>query len=178
MKVKPISDVAKTVMNMSLNFFKSQVLKRVKDNQLATKGVEVAFIPISNTITVLNDEDGENQKQVTKVVLDWVNQPLAEYLDNIFTGLIEKHDDVNIEKLLMFAKNVILGVMKLYSDDDMENNVQLKLMFNNLLQDPETEKLLLQNVFKPLIEKKIKDTDTVEHIIQILDSTFDAVIKK
>lgn len=178
MKVKPISDVAKTVMNMSLNFFKSQVLKRVKDNQLATKGVEVAFIPISNTITVLNDEDGENQKQVTKVVLDWVNQPLAEYLDNIFTGLIEKHDDVNVEKLLMFAKNVILGVMKLYSDDDMENNVQLKLMFNNLLQDPETEKLLLQNVFKPLIEKKIKDTDTVEHIIQILDSTFDAVIKK
>ena len=178
MKVKPISDVAKTVMNMSLNFFKSQVLKRVKDNQLATKGVEVAFIPISNTITVLNDEDGENQKQVTKVVLDWVNQPLAEYLDNIFTGLIEKHDDVNIEKLLMFAKNVILGVMKLYSDDDMENNVQLKLMFNNLLQDPETEKLLLQNVFKPLIEKKIKDTDTVEHIIQILDSTFNAVVKK
>ena len=178
MKVKPISDVAKTVMNMSLNFFKSQVLKRVKDNQLATKGVEVAFIPISNTITVLNDEDGENQKQVTKVVLDWVNQPLAEYLDNIFTGLIEKHDDVNVEKLLMFAKNVILGVMKLYSDDDMENNVQLKLMFNNLLQDPETEKLLLQNVFKPLIEKKIKDTDTVEHIIQILDSTFNAVVKK
>lgn len=178
MKVKPISDVAKTVMNMSLNFFKSQVLKRVKDNQLATKGVEVAFIPISNTITVLNDEDGENQKQVAKVVLDWVNQPLAEYLDHIFTGLIEKHDDVNVEKLLMFAKNVILGVMKLYSDDDIENNVQLKLMFNNLLQDPETEKLLLQNVFKPLIEKKIKDTDTVEHIIQILDSTFDAVVKK
>lgn len=178
MKIKPISDVAKTVMNMSLNFFKSQVTKRLKDNPTAIKGVEVAFIPITNTITVLNDEDAENQKQVTGVVLDWVNQPLAAYLDEIFTGLIEKHDDVNVEKLLLFAKNIVLGVMKLYSDDDMENNVQLKAMFNNLLQDPETEKLLLQNVFKPLIEKKVKDTDTVNHIVNILDSTFDAVVKK
>lgn len=178
MKVKPISDVAKTVMNMSLNFFKTQILKRVKDNALAVKGVEVAFIPISNTIGVLNDENGENQKQITKVVLDWVNQPLALYLDEIFTGLIEKHDDVNVEKLLMFSKNVILGVMKLYSDDDVENNIQLKAMFNSLLQDPETEKLLLHNVIKPLVEKKIKDTETVNHIIDILDSTFDAVVKK
>lgn len=178
MKVKPISDVAKTVMNMSLNFFKSQVTKRIKDNPIAVKGVEVAFIPITNTISVLNDDNAENKAQVNKVVLDWVNQPLAVYLDEIFTGLIAKHDDVNVEKLLFFAKNIVLGVMKIYSDDDMQNNAQLKAMFNNLLQDPETEKLLLENVLKPLLEKKIKDTDTVEHIISILDSTFDAVVKK
>ena len=80
MKTKPVSDVLRSVLNMTLSFFKSQVLKRVKGNVKAERGVEVAFIPITNTITVLNDDDAANKEQVAKVTLDWVNGPLADYL--------------------------------------------------------------------------------------------------
>lgn len=178
MKVKPIGDVMKTVLTASLTFFKTQVLKRLEGNEKAYKGVQVAFIPIENSIKVLNDDVAENKEQVSKVALDWVNQPLSDYLDDIFTDLIEKHDDENVEKLLFFCKGIVLGVLKVYSDDDLQNNVQMKNLFQGVLQDPQTEILVLNNVFKPLLEKKIKDTETVNYIISILDKAFDGIQKK
>ncbi len=178
MKTKPVSDVLRGVLNMTLSFFKSQVLKRVKGNVKAERGVEVAFIPITNTITVLNDNDAANKEQVAKVTLDWVNGPLTDYLDEIFTEIILKHDDENVEKILLFAKNLVLGVLRVYSDDDLQNNVQLKALMSATLEDPATEQVLLQNAIRPILEKKIKDTDAVDSIIRILDSAFDNIVKK
>ncbi len=108
-KDKPINDVMRAVMITSLKFFRSQVLKRIDDqNENLERGVEVSFMPVEDIILALNDNDPNNKEQVTAIILDWINGPVADLVEDIFKDLIEKNDDENIKAV--FSQVLMLGI--------------------------------------------------------------------
>jgi hypothetical protein len=171
-KDKPINDVMRAIMIASLKFFRSQVLKRIDDqNENLEKGVEVSFMPVEDIILALNDNDPNNKEQVTAIILDWINGPVADLVEDIFKDLIEKNDDENIKAV--FSQVLMLGIeiLKAYSDNDEKNKEQLKAIFDKFIEAPETQALITDNILRPVLIKIIKDETWAEYIISLIKNS-------
>lgn len=171
-KDKPINDVMRAIMIASLKFFRSQVLKRIDDqNENLEKGVEVSFMPVEDIILALNDNDPNNKEQVTAIILEWINGPVADLVEDIFKDLIEKNDDENLKAV--FAQVLMLGieVLKAYTDNDEKNKEQLKIIFDRFIESPDTQVLLTDNILKPVLVKIIKDEKWAEYIVNLVKNS-------
>jgi len=171
-KDKPINDVMRAIMLASLKFFRSQVLKRIDDQNVnLEKGVEVSFMPVEDIILALNDDNPDNKEQVTAIILEWINGPVADLIEDIFKDLIEKNDDENIKAV--FSQILMLGidVLKAYTDDDQKNKEQLKLIFDKFIESPQTQVLITDNILKPLLVKLIKDEKWAEYIVNLVKNS-------
>lgn len=171
-KDKPINDVMRAIMLASLKFFRSQVLKRIDDQNVnLEKGVEVSFMPVEDIILALNDDNPDNKEQVTAIILEWINGPVADLIEDIFKDLIEKNDDENIKAV--FSQVLMLGiqVLKVYTDNDEKNKEQIKIIFDKFIESPETQLLVTDNILKPLLIKIVKDEKWAEYIVTLLKNS-------
>jgi predicted RND superfamily exporter protein len=171
-KDKPVNDVMRVIMLSSLKFFRTQVLKRIDDqNEHLEKGVEISFMPVEDIILALNDDNPDNKEQVTAIILEWINGPVADLIEDIFTDLIEKNDDENLKAV--FSQVLMLGiqVLKVYTDNDEKNKEQLKLIFDKFIESPETQVLLTDNILKPVLVKIIKDEKWAEYIVNLVKNS-------
>jgi hypothetical protein len=98
-KEKPIGDVARAIINLSLNLAESQVKNRVTDETLL-KGVNTALPLIREIVEELNDDNPDNAKQIKETLLAWTNEPLADYLETVLAELESKLENPN-ERLLV-----------------------------------------------------------------------------
>jgi hypothetical protein len=171
-KDKPVNDVMRAIMIASLKFFRTQVLKRVDDqNEHLEKGVEISFMPVEEIILALNDDNPDNKEQVTAIILEWINGPVADLVEDIFTDLIEKNDDENLKAV--FSQVLMLGiqVLKVYTDNDEKNKEQLKVIFDKFIESPKTQVLLTDNILKPVLVKIIKDEKWAEYIVNLVKNS-------
>lgn len=151
-KVKAISDLFAAIAKLGLNFTEDQIKKKI-DNDLAERGALLFLQPTRDIVLALNDNDPANADQVKGIILDWVNAPLSEYLEDLADAGIAKVNDEKAKVLLNFAAGVITDVLRLITDDEAENDKQIKAYFEKLVQSEEFQALVIQILLGAILDK-------------------------
>lgn len=151
-KVENINKVVATLAQLTTGFLQRQVEKKV-DHPLANKGISLIFPLANQVIVVLSDKNPDNSGQVRDEVLDWVNEPLANFLEEVFADLIAKQESPDAKALLTFLGDTFVKVLRIYSDDDQENKEQIAALWEDTISKEKTHKLITDHIVKPLLVK-------------------------
>ena len=151
-KVKAISDLFAAIAKLGLNFAENQIEKKIA-NDLAQRGALLFLQPTRDIVLALNDDQADNAGQVKDIILDWVNADLSEYLEDLADAGIAKVKDEKGKALLNFAAGVITDVLRLLTDDEAENDRQIKAYFERLIASEEFQILIVQVLLGAILEK-------------------------
>lgn len=176
-KVKAISDLFAAIAKLGLNFAENQIEKKI-NNDLAQRGALLFLQPTRDIVVALNDENAENTAQVKGIILDWVNESLSAYLEELANAGINKVKNETGKELLYFASKVVIEVLMLVSDDEKENDKQIEEYFENLLTSPAFRALILDTLLPALLAKAKAGEAVSEVAIKAAEIAFDMIAKK
>ena len=176
-KVKAISDLFAAIAKLGLNFAENQIEKKI-ENDLAQRGALLFLQPTRDIVLALNDENAENTAQVKGIILDWVNESLSAYLEELANAGINKVKNETGKELLYFASKVVIEVLMLVSDDEKENDKQIEEYFENLLTSPAFRALILDTLLPALLAKAKAGEAVSEVAIKAAEIAFDMIAKK
>jgi len=176
-KVKAISDLFAAIAKLGLNFAENQIEKKI-ENDLAQRGALLFLQPTRDIVVALNDENAENTAQVKGIILDWVNESLSAYLEELANAGINKVKNETGKELLYFASKVVIEVLMLVSDDEKENDKQIEEYFENLLTSPAFRALILDTLLPALLAKAKAGEAVSEVAIKAAEIAFDMIAKK
>ena len=168
-KEKPIGDVARAIINLSLNLAESQVKNRVTDETLL-KGVNTALPLIREIVEELNDDNPDNAKQIKETLLAWTNEPLADYLETVLAELESKLENPHERLLVGFLGANVIAILRLMTDLEPDNVEQIR----NYWKD---EEVLITNLLLPALEKKGVTPEVRNYIHSIVDLTLDTFVR-
>ena len=151
-KVKAISDLFAAIAKLGLNFSENQIEKKIA-NDLVQRGALLFLQPTRDIVLALNDSDPNNAEQVKELILDWVNADLSEYLEDLADAGIAKVKDEKGKALLNFAVDVITDVLRLITDDEEENDRQIKLYFEKLIASEAFQVIVVQVLLGAILDK-------------------------
>lgn len=175
-KDKPIGDVARAIINLSLNLAESQVKNRVKDETLL-KGVNTALPLIREIVGELNDENPDNAAQVKETLLAWTNGPLADYLETVLAELESKLQNPNERLLVGFLGANVIAVLRLMTDLEPDNVEQIRNYWKDEDFVADVQEVLITNLLLPALEKKGVTPEIRNYIHSIVDLTLDTFIR-
>lgn len=175
-KEKPIGDVARAIINLSLNLAESQVKNRVTDETLL-KGVNTALPLIREIVEELNDDNPNNAAQVKETLLAWTNGPLADYLESILAELLQKIDKPNEQAIVALVGHHVIQVLRLMTDLEPNNVEQIR----NYWRDPDfsddVQDILVTKLLLPALDKKGVSPEVRDYIHSIIDLTLDTFVR-
>lgn len=176
-KVKAISDLFAAIAKLGLNFAENQIEKKIA-NDLAQRGALLFLQPTRDIVVALNDQDPENTAQVKAIILEWVNESLSAYLEELANAGIDKVKNETGKELLYFASKVVIEVLMLVSDDEKDNDEQIEQYFQNLLTSPALRTLILETLLPALLAKAKAGDAVAEVVIKAAEIAFDTIAKK
>lgn len=176
-QAKVIGEIVAQILKFGVNIAQGQVEKKI-DNPLVEKGVLLIFPLTKDLITVLSDKDPNNEEQVRKVMLEWTNGPLADYLEQIFSAFVEKQKDENAKALIAFFTAVFVQALRLYSDEINDNKAQLDELLDGVVTDRETYDLILNNIIKPLLVKSNAGEALSKFVVEASQMFIDWLLEK
>lgn len=173
-KAKPVSDLAKSIANLGLNFAENQVEKKIAD-PLVEQGVKLVFPVTRELLEVLNDDNAANAEQVKDVVMDWINDDLSAFLHMLSAKVLDSIDDENHKALLGFAFDTMFSLLSAFTDDNANNKVQVKEMVDGFIHSERLPVLVKSALVVPLLEKSGASADLVSFVGKAVDVAFDAI---
>lgn len=173
---KPVSDLAKTIANLGLNFAENQVEKKIAD-PLVEDGVKLVFPVTRELLSVLNDDNPANPEQVKGVVVDWLNTDFSLYLSKIKDELVAKVDSQAEKELISFAFTTSIALLKVYTDDNKANKEQVKELMGALLRSGELEGVVNVALLEPALEK-MKAGDALAEVVKSAFGVLFSALKK
>jgi hypothetical protein len=176
-KVKAISDLFAAIAKLGLNFAENQIEKKIA-NDLAQRGALLFLQPTRDIVVALNDQDEKNTAQVKAIILDWVNDNLSEYLEELSAVGIDKIKDSTGKAVLHFASKVVIDILILMSDDEKENDKQIEQYFQDLLSSGELRNLILASLLPALLAKAKAGEAVADVILKAAEIALDTIAKK
>lgn len=133
--------------------------------------------PTEKIIDALSDEDPENGKQILVIVKKHTNEKIIPFGESQFANLINKIKDDRIRDLVLIFAALPFKVGEVFTDENPNNEEQLKTELEIWAEDPRNQDLLLSNVLGPLLRSLFKNQpfladliiDTVNDQIQNLN---------
>lgn len=176
-QAKVIGQIVAQILKFGVNIAQGQVEKKI-DNPLVEKGVLLIFPLTRDLIEVLSDKDPNNEEQVRKIMLEWTNGPLADYLEQIFAAFAEKQKDENAKALIAFFAAAFVEALRLYSDEVDDNKAQLDKLLDGIVSDKETYDLILNNIIKPLLVKSNAGEELSKFVVEASKMFVDWLLKE
>lgn len=173
---RPISDVVKAVANLGLNFTEGMVEKKVQ-NPMVEDGIKLVFPLVRQLLEVLNDDNPANAEQVRAIILKWINNDLANFVEKAADHVLTNTKDPAHFALLDFATSNAVGILRMYTDENADNKAQLDEYFKKTIQGEELEELAKFAVLGPILDKANASPDLKMFVEKALDFVFEAVRK-
>ena len=173
---RPISDVVKAVANLGLNFTEGMVEKKVQ-NPMVEDGIKLVFPLVRQLLEALNDDNPANAEQVRAIILKWINNDLANFVEKAADHVLNNTKDPAHFALLDFATSNAVGILRMYTDENADNKEQLNEYFKKTIQGEELEELAKFAVLGPILDKANASPDLKMFVEKALDFVFEAVRK-
>ena len=173
---RPISDVVKAVANLGLNFTEGMVEKKVQ-NPMVEDGIKLVFPLVRQLLEVLNDDNPANAEQVRAIILKWINTDLANFVEKAADHVLTNTKDPAHFALLDFAQLNAVRILRVYTDENMDNKAQMDAYFKETIQGEELEELAKSAVLGPILGKANASPDLKLFVEKALDFVFEAVRK-
>jgi hypothetical protein len=173
---RPISDVVKAVANLGLNFTEGMVEKKVQ-NPMVEDGIKLVFPLVRQLLEALNDDNPANAEQVRAIILKWINNDLANFVEKAADHVLANTKDPAHFALLDFAQLNAVRILRVYTDENKDNKAQLDAYFQETIQGEELEELAKFAVLGPILDKANASPDLKMFVEKALDFVFEAVRK-
>jgi hypothetical protein len=173
---RPISDVVKAVANLGLNFTEGMVEKKVQ-NPMVEDGIKLVFPLVRQLLEALNDDNPANAEQVRAIILKWINNDLANFVEKAADHVLTNTKDPAHFALLDFAQLNAVRILRVYTDENKDNKAQLDAYFQETIQGEELEELAKFAVLGPILDKANASPDLKLFVEKALDFVFEAVRK-
>ena len=173
---RPISDVVKAVANLGLNFTEGMVEKKVQ-NPMVEDGIKLVFPLVRQLLEVLNDDNPANAAQVRAIILKWINTDLANFVEKAADHVLTNTKDPAHFALLDFAQLNAVRILRVYTDENVDNKAQMDAYFKETIQGEELEELAKFAVLGPILDKANASPDLKVFVEKALDFVFEAVRK-
>jgi len=173
---RPISDVVKAVANLGLNFTEGMVEKKVQ-NPMVEDGIKLVFPLVRQLLEVLNDDNPANAEQVRAIILKWINTDLANFVEKAADHVLTNTKDPAHFALLDFAQLNAVRILRVYTDENVDNKAQMDAYFKEAIQGEELEELAKFAVLGPILDKANASPDLKVFVEKALDLVFEAVRK-
>lgn len=177
-KVKVISDLVAAIAKLALNFAENQVEKKVQSD-IAEKGI-LLFLPATrNVIEVLNDTNPANADQVKEVLLKWINEDLASFVEELGLHLTDQAENDNQKNVALFSIKVATHLLRIYSDNDKDNKAQVSEFLQSMIDNPTFRELLMDAIIAPVLRKAKAGEEFITLIGKALEYSLDTIeVKK
>lgn len=173
---RPISDVVKAVANLGLNFTEGMVEKKVQ-NPMVEDGIKLVFPLVRQLLEALNDDNPANAEQVRAIILKWINTDLANFVEKAADHVLHNTKDPAHFALLDFATLNAVRILRVYTDENVDNKAQMDAYFKEAIQGEELEELAKYAVLGPVLDKANASPDLKLFVEKALDFVFEAVRK-
>lgn len=166
-KEKPIGDVLRVMLLTALNFIESALLKRIESDRVDT-GLSLVAERLRQVVVALNDANPDNKSQVLQIVYQFFNVDFSDFAKEVVTEEIARIDDENVRKIAQYALDRSIDLVKLLTDEDLDNKAQLNAFIEFWGRSPETHDILLYSILEPLLQKTNLGEDWIEGILEII----------
>lgn len=150
--------------------------KRLQNGTPAETLVLAVTPPLLNTIDVLSDQDPDNQAQVEKIWKSWVHEFMVPFLFGLFKPTTEKiKQDYNkaFVQFLMQNAQIITGFL---TDEIEPNQAQITAFGRELLKDPETKTILINQFIAGNMQAANLNKDLITFVTVTIGIAYDAVV--
>jgi hypothetical protein len=132
------------------------------------EGLRKLLRPIQDSALAFADDNPRNDEQLEAIWKGFAHIELPDYAEGQIEGAIAKIGDENVRTVLSTLSHPIVNMLRLVTDEDPNNEVQLKIMLKAFVSDPQNQKVLIENVIVPLIEAKVKDESLRAWLIDLI----------
>lgn len=168
MKTKVFSPAVARLILFALGFAERRFLEGMDDAEIK-EAVRLALDPIRDTVTVLSDDNPRNDEQVADVWKHFVANDVYAYGNENIPQLLSKIKDENFRDTLIYISVPIMKMLQMAFDDNPNNETQIKQLWTDFIQQPETYEVIVKSLLIPALENKFEDNETVQFIIDFLE---------
>jgi hypothetical protein len=105
---------------------------------------------INQTLTALGDADPDNKAQLREIWLNnFVNQDLTDFSDDFIAAKLELIEDENAREGLRHLAPEVIGMIRLLSDDNPNNQEQIRTAWADFVASAETKGVVFDRILSP-----------------------------
>ena len=173
-KVKLLNPISELIAKLGVNYLDDKVFSALEGKQLPQKLADAGFERIRQTIAAITDDDASNSAQVAAVWMAYLNQDVIPAVGEALSPTLDKIESPETKELVKSLAGTVVGAMLILTDEEGNNNEQLKSYFDEYVKSDEFRTVILAQV-KALAEKFSKDKALISLILSVFGAFFDLI---
>ena len=164
------------ISKLGLNTIKNALEKRLKDGSPAETIVIATSEPLMKTINALSDTNPDNQVQVELIWKAYLHDFMIPFLFKMFKPTIDKISQDYNRAFVQFIADDLQIITGFLSDEIEPNQEQIANFGKELLQDPKTKELFIEQFIGGNLAAAKLNADLVKFVTVALGVAYDAVV--
>lgn len=173
-KVKLLNPISELIAKLGVNYLDDKVFAALEGKQLPQKLADAGFERIRQTIAAITDDDANNSAQVAAVWMAYLNQDVIPAVGEALAPTLDKIESPETKELVKSLAGTVVGAMLILTDEEGNNNEQLKSYFDEYVKSDEFRTVILAQV-KALAEKFSQDKALISLILSVFGAFFDLI---
>lgn len=130
--------------------------------------IRIGAANLRNIAEALFDEDPKNKEQILEILQGSAQKDVPNLVRQLFTRT-QKIKDPSLKSFVNLLANPTINTLLIMTDDDKNDEAQLKKLFQDTINDKTVQNELLIGVLKPILVSKIKDEFLLNFVLGVLD---------
>lgn len=173
-KVKLLNPISELIAKLGINYIDDKVFVALEKKLLPQRLADRGFDRVRETIEVITDDDANNSNQVAAVWMAYLNQDVIPAVGEALAPTLDKIESPETKELVKSLAATVVGAMLILTDEEGNNNEQLKSYFDEYVKSDEFRTVILAQV-KALAEKFSQDKALISLIISVFGAFFDLI---
>lgn len=173
-KVKLLNPISELIAKLGVNYLDDKVFAALEGKKLPQKLADAGFDRIRQTIEVITDDDANNSAQVAAVWMAYLNQDVIPAVGEALAPTLDKIESPETKELVKSLAATVVGAMLILTDEEGNNNEQLKTYFDGYVKSDEFRTVIMGQV-RALAQKYSKDQSLISLILAVFGAFFDLI---
>jgi hypothetical protein len=173
-KVKLLNPVAELIAKLGIGYIDDKVFAALEGKQLPQKLADRGFDRVRQTIEAITDDNAANSEQVAAVWLAYLNEDVIPAVGEAIAPTLEEIESPETRALVTSLAGTVVGAALLLTDNQDNNNAQLKAHFEAYIKSDAFRVVIVGQV-RALAEKYSKDKALIGLIISVFGAFFDLI---
>jgi hypothetical protein len=173
-KIKLLNPISELIAKLGIGYIDDKVFAALEGKQLPQKLADRGFDRVRQTIEAITDDNAANADQVAAVWLAYLNEDVIPAVGEAIAPTLDKIESAETRALVTSLAGTVVGSALLLTDNQDNNNAQLKAYFETYIKSDEFRGVIVGQV-RALAEKYSKDKALIGLIISVFGAFFDLI---
>ena len=140
------------IIIQALRFAERKLISRIKDDEIKID-LSKLFNVLIGFVAALSDDNERDGEQLKTIFRKFVYDDVGPRATQELAQLVGKIKNENVRDFFIHFVLRTDNVVKIYSDDDKDNERQIVELFNEFIKDPTTAEIVLHTLLEPALER-------------------------